>query len=117
MATRFECLGAGMSEADSGGLPSNRSVEAVRLEGLLRDSGLRPLDPEAICRFDAYLKLILKWNARMNLTAVRDAEGHPSPGTLLSRSLVRRLCRPGSRRYSTLGAERISRDSHRDMPT
>jgi 16S rRNA (guanine527-N7)-methyltransferase len=36
---------------------------------------LRPLLPEAIEKFDAYLALILRWNARTNLTAVRDAEG------------------------------------------
>jgi 16S rRNA (guanine527-N7)-methyltransferase len=30
--------------------------------------------PEALARFDAYLALLLKWNARINLTAIRDPE-------------------------------------------
>jgi 16S rRNA (guanine527-N7)-methyltransferase len=37
--------------------------------------GLRPISPEAVARFDAYLALILRWNTRTNLTAVRDANG------------------------------------------
>lgn len=37
------------------------------------------LGPGAIARFDAYLALLLKWNARINLTAVRD------PGEIVRR--------------------------------
>lgn len=33
------------------------------------------LDPEAAARFETYLALLIKWNARINLTAVRDPEG------------------------------------------
>ena len=32
------------------------------------------LTPAAVARFEAYLALLVKWNARMNLTAVRDPE-------------------------------------------
>jgi 16S rRNA (guanine527-N7)-methyltransferase len=32
------------------------------------------LTPAAVARFEAYLSLIVKWNSRMNLTAVRDPE-------------------------------------------
>ncbi|HTV13861.1 MAG TPA: 16S rRNA (guanine(527)-N(7))-methyltransferase RsmG [Acidobacteriaceae bacterium] len=32
------------------------------------------LTPAAIARFEAYLALLVKWNSRMNLTAVRDPE-------------------------------------------
>jgi 16S rRNA (guanine527-N7)-methyltransferase len=35
---------------------------------------LGSLSPEALARFEAYLALILKWNARMNLTAVREPD-------------------------------------------
>lgn len=32
------------------------------------------LTPAAVARFEAYLALLVKWNTRMNLTAVRDPE-------------------------------------------
>ncbi len=39
------------------------------------DSSLAaPLSPEQLTRFDDYLALLLRWNARTNLTAIRDAE-------------------------------------------
>ena len=40
---------------------------------------LAALSPGAIARFDAYLALLLKWNARINLTAVRE------PGAIVRR--------------------------------
>jgi 16S rRNA (guanine527-N7)-methyltransferase len=45
------------------------------LNSRLSAAGLEQLSPEAIARFDAYLALILRWNTRTNLTAVRDANG------------------------------------------
>jgi 16S rRNA (guanine527-N7)-methyltransferase len=48
---------------------------AARLNQLLTESGSAPLDPETADRFAAYLALLLKWNAKTNLTAVRDEEG------------------------------------------
>ena len=44
------------------------------LGDLLAATGLRPIDPEIAAKFEAYLALILKWNARMNLTAIRDPD-------------------------------------------
>jgi 16S rRNA (guanine527-N7)-methyltransferase len=38
------------------------------------DSHLAQLDAAAAARFEAYLALLLKWNARLNLTAVRKPE-------------------------------------------
>jgi 16S rRNA (guanine527-N7)-methyltransferase len=32
------------------------------------------LTPAAVARFEAYLSLLVKWNARINLTAIRDPE-------------------------------------------
>lgn len=45
------------------------------LSSLLSAEGLEPLTKSQLAKFDAYLELILKWNERMNLTAVRDAAG------------------------------------------
>jgi 16S rRNA (guanine527-N7)-methyltransferase len=40
----------------------------------LSAAGLPALDPAQLTGFDAYLKLILRWNARTNLTAIRDED-------------------------------------------
>jgi 16S rRNA (guanine527-N7)-methyltransferase len=46
-----------------------------RLGQLLTRAGLPSLNPEQITRFESHFSLILRWNARTNLTAIRDAEG------------------------------------------
>ena len=48
---------------------------ADRLNQLLEESGHAPLAPETAGKFTAYLTLLQKWNARTNLTAIRDSEG------------------------------------------
>ncbi len=58
------------------------SGSAARLNELLAEAQLAALDPGLGARFDAYLALILKWNRRINLTAIRDEEG------ILSRHFV-----------------------------
>jgi 16S rRNA (guanine527-N7)-methyltransferase len=45
-----------------------------KLNGLLVESGQIALDLETACRFEAHLHLLLRWNARTNLTAVRDED-------------------------------------------
>jgi 16S rRNA (guanine527-N7)-methyltransferase len=55
---------------------------AARLNTLLIEAGLDPLDNGQANRFGDYLALLLRWNARMNLTAVRDEGG------ILSRHFV-----------------------------
>ena len=51
-------------------------AEAVDLlNQLLTESGHPPLIPETAEKFAAYLTLLQKWNARTNLTAIRDEEG------------------------------------------
>lgn len=45
------------------------------LNTLLAEAGLAALAPQQTAGFSAYLSLILRWNARINLTAVRDQEG------------------------------------------
>ena len=45
------------------------------LSELVAIADLPPLDPELEAKFDRYLDLILRWNTKMNLTAIRDREG------------------------------------------
>ncbi len=52
------------------------------LDSLLVAASLEPLTPEIRSKFDEYLALILRWNARINLTAVRD------PQEILSRHFL-----------------------------
>lgn len=66
--------GAGMSET---------SVNAgLRLNTLLEEAGLTGLDVDLAGRFAEYLALLVRWNGRVNLTAIRDEEG------ILSRHFV-----------------------------
>jgi 16S rRNA (guanine527-N7)-methyltransferase len=46
-----------------------------RLNQLLQASGHPPLTPQTAEKFTTYLALLQKWNARTNLTAIRDQEG------------------------------------------
>jgi 16S rRNA (guanine527-N7)-methyltransferase len=55
---------------------------SLHLNRLLGQSGLAPLDQPTGERFARYLALFLRWNARMNLSSVRDEEG------ILSRHFV-----------------------------
>jgi 16S rRNA (guanine527-N7)-methyltransferase len=47
----------------------------TRLNALLKGAGLSALQIQQSKQFTDYLSLIVRWNARMNLTAVRDEEG------------------------------------------
>jgi 16S rRNA (guanine527-N7)-methyltransferase len=57
-----------------------------RLNVLLMEAGLEPLDVLLTGQFEDYLSLILRWNARVNLTAIREEEG------ILSRHFVESIC-------------------------
>jgi len=46
-----------------------------QLNRLLEQAGEESLQPALVLRFRAYLDLLLRWNARVNLTGIRDAEG------------------------------------------
>ena len=48
---------------------------SARLHMLLKAAGLAPLDEETAGRFESYLSLFLRWNERLNLSAIRDEEG------------------------------------------
>ncbi len=53
-----------------------------RLNALLVEAGFGGLEPAMRDRFEEFLSLILRWNSRMNLTAIRNVEG------ILSRHFV-----------------------------
>jgi len=55
---------------------------ATRLNDCLAAAGLDLLDEATVTRFAAYCALLLRWNARTNLTAIRDEDG------ILSRHFV-----------------------------
>lgn len=59
------------ADSDAGRGPDS----ARRLNGLLSDAGLDPLEECVASQFAEYLRLILHWNKRVNLTAIRDEEG------------------------------------------
>jgi 16S rRNA (guanine527-N7)-methyltransferase len=46
----------------------------ARLNALLTEAGQEPLDAAQSGGFEEYLSLILRWNSRVNLTAIRDEE-------------------------------------------
>jgi len=43
----------------------------ARLNAVLAEAGLKPLGAETAQRFDEYCSLIVRWNARLNLTSMR----------------------------------------------
>jgi 16S rRNA (guanine527-N7)-methyltransferase len=47
----------------------------ARLKELLAENGLETLDEAQTKHFEDYFSLLLRWNARVNLTAIRDEEG------------------------------------------
>jgi 16S rRNA (guanine527-N7)-methyltransferase len=73
-------MGAVPVEGSSMGEPS--SSLAARLNHHLAAAGLDSLDEATAGRFADLCTLLLRWNARMNLTAIRDEEG------ILSRHFV-----------------------------
>jgi 16S rRNA (guanine527-N7)-methyltransferase len=58
------------------------SETRTRLQELLTATGLTPLDDETASQFESYISLFLRWNERLNLSAIRDEEG------ILSRHIV-----------------------------
>lgn len=47
------------------------SAASSRLNALLEQAGIEPLDSEVTAKFEVYLSLILRWNTRLNLTSIR----------------------------------------------
>jgi 16S rRNA (guanine527-N7)-methyltransferase len=66
------------SPADSS--PGNSSKDSSReiverLNTALEAAGMAPLESVKAGQFSAYLSLLLRWNQRVNLTAIRDEQG------------------------------------------
>jgi 16S rRNA (guanine527-N7)-methyltransferase len=49
-------------------------VSTRELELAIRQAGLAEIPSEALRQFEAYFTLLLKWNSRVNLTAIRDPD-------------------------------------------
>jgi 16S rRNA (guanine527-N7)-methyltransferase len=54
----------------------------TKLNALLMKAGIDPLGVALAAQFESYLALLMRWNARVNLTGIRDEEG------ILSRHFV-----------------------------
>src|SRR5664279_1000348 len=54
----------------------------TRLSELLAEAGLEPVSAEQDAKFSSYLELLQRWNAKLNLTAIR------SPEEILRRQFV-----------------------------
>jgi 16S rRNA (guanine527-N7)-methyltransferase len=64
-----------------------------RLNDLLQKAGLEPLNDQTARQFDVYLSLFVRWNARINLSSVRDEDGILSRHIIESISVARWLPR------------------------
>jgi 16S rRNA (guanine527-N7)-methyltransferase len=67
------------------------SGPGARLNELLAEVGLAPVDDETAVHFADFVSLILRWNVRVNLTAIRDEEGIISRHIIESITLARLL--------------------------
>lgn len=64
-----------MSSQDSDLNGTARARIGAKLNSLLADAGLPQLSEATAGSFTEYLSLLLRWNARTNLTAIRDEDG------------------------------------------
>jgi 16S rRNA (guanine527-N7)-methyltransferase len=55
-------------------MTTRESGAGTRLNAQLGAAGLEPVDDATAARFAAYLALLLRWNAKISLTAIRDEE-------------------------------------------
>ncbi len=69
----------------------NVTGECAHLNALLNEAGLEPLNEQTASRFGDYLSLYIRWNARLNLSAIRDEKSIVSMHFIESIALVRAL--------------------------
>ncbi len=67
------------------------SETGTRLNELLAEAGLTAVDAGTVGQFTDYISLILRWNARTNLTAIRGEDGILSKHIVESIALARLL--------------------------
>jgi 16S rRNA (guanine527-N7)-methyltransferase len=67
------------------------SGAGARLNELLAENGLAAVDEETAARLNGYVSLILRWNTRVNLTAIRDEDSIVSRHIIESIILARFL--------------------------
>jgi len=74
------------------------SGTSFELNAHLAEAGLKPLDEQTESRFCDYISLYLRWNARLNLSAIRDEK------SVISRHLIESIAfaRVLPKRISTL---------------
>jgi len=53
----------------------NAGSAGSRINHLLEEAGVAPLDDQTTAKFASYLSLCLRWNEHLNLSSVRDNEG------------------------------------------
>jgi len=63
----------------------------ARLNVVLQEAGLEPLDSQSARRFGIYYSLFIRWNERLNLSAIRDEQGILSVHFLESIAVARCL--------------------------
>jgi 16S rRNA (guanine527-N7)-methyltransferase len=71
-----------MSGPQGDSSPREPDEVTERLSAALKAARMAPLEPALAARFVGYLSLLLRWNQRVNLTAIRDEQG------ILSRHFV-----------------------------
>ena len=53
----------------------NAEGTGPRLNELLQQASLEPLDDETAAKFETYISLFVRWNKKLNLSSVHDEEG------------------------------------------
>jgi 16S rRNA (guanine527-N7)-methyltransferase len=83
--------GGSLGLAGMSGTDARHHELSERLNALLGEAGLAAVDEKTAAHFADYVSLILRWNARVNLTAIRDEEGvisrHIIESIILARSI------------------------------
>ncbi len=69
----------------------NADGAGLRLNTLLANIGMGPLDEKTAGRFEDYVSLFIRWNERLNLSSVRDKDGILSRHFLESIAVARVL--------------------------
>ena len=72
------CYGIRLGNGAGGVTPAQQPNAAAfeqKLDRLLEEASQPPVDSVTAARFAAYCALLLRWNARTNLTAIRDEDG------------------------------------------